>query len=140
MILVTRPYIGRLLDRRGHRVIVLPGCVSMIIGLWLLSLTDTTTLLVASSLFYGLGYGAVHPTLQTWAVNRCPADRKAAANGLYLSAIDLGYIVGTMALGMLGGTLGYRHMYALAIVPLLAFMALYVYALRLPEAASPASS
>ena len=140
MILVTRPYIGRLLDRRGHRVIVLPGCLSMIIGLWLLSLTDTTALLVASSLFYGLGYGAVHPTLQTWAVNRCPADRKAAANGLYLSAIDLGYIVGAMALGMLGGSFGYRHMYALAIVPLLVFMALYAYALRHPETDSPVSS
>jgi hypothetical protein len=41
----------------------------------------------------------VEPSLQTWAVNRCPRDRKAAANGLFLSTIDLGYIIGAVVLG-----------------------------------------
>ena len=81
MILLTRPYIGRLFDRKGHRVIILPGCASMILGLLVLSNAHSAPVLVVASLLYGLGYGAVHPSLQTWAVNRCPPDRKAAANG-----------------------------------------------------------
>ena len=71
----------------------------MIAGLVALSVTETTPMLVVSSLLYGIGYGAVQPSLHTWAVNRCPPDRKAAANGLFLSAIDLGYIVGAIVLG-----------------------------------------
>ena len=127
MILLTRPWIGRLFDRRGHAVIILPGCVAMIIGLLVLSQASSTPLLVLSSLLYGLGYGAVHPSLQTWAVNRCPPDRKAAANGLFLSAIDLGYIVGAVGLGYIAGLQGYAMMYRYSTLALLVFLAVYLY-------------
>lgn len=126
MILLTRPWIGRLFDRRGHAVIILPGCVAMIIGLLLLSQATSSTLLVAASLLYGLGYGAVHPSLQTWAVNRCPPDRKAAANGLFMSAIDLGYIVGAVSLGYIAGLQGYATMYRYSTLALLIFLAIYL--------------
>jgi MFS family permease len=53
MILVTRPFIGRLFDRMGHAVIVLPGTLAMIAGLVALSVTQTTPMLVVSSLLYG---------------------------------------------------------------------------------------
>lgn len=130
MILLTRPWIGRLFDRRGHTVIILPGCLAMIAGLLVLSFATSMPLLVVASLLYGLGYGAVHPSLQTWAVNRCPPDRKAAANGLYLSAIDLGYIVGALALGYIAGWQGYAMMYRYSVLPLLVFLAAYLFSLK----------
>jgi MFS family permease len=111
MILVTRPFIGRLFDRKGHRIIVVPGSVSMLLGLVALSHAQSVALLVAASTLYGLGYGAVQPSLQTWAVDRCPHDRKAAANGLFLSAVDLGYIIGAVALGQVAAATGYAGMY-----------------------------
>ena len=126
MILVTRPFIGRLFDRKGHAIIILPGCVAIIIGLLVLSLAQSTAMLVVASLWYGLGYGAVHPSLQTWAVNRCPADRKAAANGLFMSAIDLGYIVGAVALGEVAGRDGYAMMYRYSTLAMLVFLAVYL--------------
>lgn len=126
MILVTRPFIGRLFDRKGHAIIILPGCVAIIIGLLVLSLAQSTAMLVVASLWYGLGYGAVHPSLQTWAVNRCPADRKAAANGLFMSAIDLGYIVGAVALGEVAGRDGYAMMYRYSTLAMLLFLAVYL--------------
>lgn len=129
MILITRPFIGRLFDRRGHAIIILPGCVAVILGLVALSLTRSTVMLVVSSLFYGLGYGAVHPSLQTWAVNRCPADRKAAANGLFMSAIDLGYIVGAVVLGHLAGGAGYAMMYRYSALAMVLFLGVYFFGL-----------
>ena len=83
-------------------------------------------MLVVSSLLYGLGYGAVQPSLHTWAVNRCPPDRKAAANGLFLSAIDLGYIVGAIALGLLAERAGFAAMYRYSALALMAFIVLYL--------------
>jgi len=129
MILATRPFIGRLFDRRGHAVIILPGCVAMLLGLLTLSLTDSTALLVVSSLLFGFGYGAVHPSLHAWAVNRCPVDRKAAANGLFLSAIDLGYIVGAIALGFVAELTSFALMYRCSALAIVALMAIYLYEL-----------
>ncbi len=129
MILATRPFIGRLFDRKGHAVIVLPGSLAMIAGLVALSFTQSTAMLVASSLLYGLGYGAVQPSLHTWAVNRCPPDRKAAANGLFLSSIDLGYIVGAIALGLVAERAGFAAMYRYSALAMVAFIALYLFEL-----------
>jgi MFS family permease len=129
MILATRPFIGRLFDRRGHAVIILPGSVAMLLGLVALSLTDSTLLLVVSSLLFGLGYGAVHPSLHAWAVNRCPVDRKAAANGLFLSAIDLGYIVGAIALGFIAELTSFAVMYRCSALAIVALIVVYLFAL-----------
>ncbi len=130
MILLTRPFIGRLFDRSGHRYIILPGSVSMILGLVALAQTQSTGMLIVSSLLYGFGYGAVQPTLQTWAVNRCPVDRKAAANGLFLSGIDLGYMVGAITLGQIARFTSYATMYLCAALTMLVFVAIYVREVR----------
>ncbi|WP_170285848.1 MFS transporter [Propionivibrio limicola] len=130
MILLTRPAIGRLFDRKGHLVIIVPGCLAMMLGLAVLSLSASTSMLVAASLLYGLGYGAVHPSLQTWAVNRCPPNRKAAANGLFMSAIDLGYIVGAISLGHLAKLSSYSAMYLYSTGALVVFLAVYLAEVR----------
>jgi predicted MFS family arabinose efflux permease len=104
----------------------------MILGLIALSLTHSTAMLVGASLLYGLGYGAVQPSLQTWAVNRGPADRKAAANGLFMSAIDLGYLVGAVTLGQVAEVAGYAMMYGYSALAMLAFLAVYWRELRRP--------
>jgi MFS family permease len=124
-ILATRRFVGRLFDRRGHGVIILPGGILMILGLVTLANTASTPMLVAASLLYGLGYGAVQPSLQTWAVNRCPPDRKGAANGLFLSSIDLGYLVGSIPLAYVGGLDGYAAMYGYSAWVMVLFLAVY---------------
>ncbi|MBR9647366.1 MFS transporter [Clostridium tyrobutyricum] len=91
MVLVTRPVIGKIFDKKGHVVLIMPGAVSLIIGLVILSYGHSIGVILVSSLFYGLGYGAVQPSLQAWAVNRSPSNRKGAANGTFLSSMDLAY-------------------------------------------------
>ncbi len=71
----------------------------MLVGLTLLSYATSEISLLAASLFYRLGYGAAHPSLQAWAIDRSPADRKGAANGTFLSSLDLGYAVGAVLMG-----------------------------------------
>ena len=90
------------------------------------SQTRLVPMLVISSLLFGLGCGAVQPPLQTWAVNRCPPHRRAAANGIFMSAIDLGCIVGSITLGLIVQSQGFATMYLYAAGIMMVFMLIYL--------------
>lgn len=127
MILITRPFAGKLFDRKGHAVVIVPGVILMITGLTILSYAASESTLLLASLFYGLGYGAAHPSLQAWAINRSPANRKGAANGTFLSSLDLGYAVGAVLLGLIATHTNYAMMYRVSILFLIAFAGIYGY-------------
>ncbi|MBU3181984.1 MFS transporter [Clostridium psychrophilum] len=129
IILVTRPWVGKIFDKKGHNVIIIPGSISIIIGLILLSYTNSITTLIIASLFYGIGYGAVQPSLQAWAVDRSPNNRKGAANGTFLSSMDLAYTVGSILLGSVAGYKGYAVMYRFSSIFVILLLMLYTYKL-----------
>lgn len=130
MILLTRPFAGKIFDQKGHAAVIVPGILLMILGLTLLSLVHSSQGLLIASLFYGLGYGAAHPSLQAWAINRSPANRKGAANGTFLSSIDLGYALGAIVLGTIAAHTNYAIMYRLSILFLVIFAVIYGWHLR----------
>jgi MFS family permease len=127
MILISRPFAGKLFDRKGHAAVILPGILLMIIGLVTLSYATSTSYVVIASIFYGLGYGAAHPSLQAWALNRSPAHRKGVANGTFLSSLDLGYAVGAVVLGLIATHTNYAMMYRSSSFFLVAFAGIYGY-------------
>lgn len=127
MILISRPFAGKLFDQKGHPAVIIPGIILMITGLTLLSYATSESTLLIASLFYGLGYGAAHPSLQAWAINRSPANRKGAANGTFLSSLDLGYAVGAVVLGLIATHTNYAIMYRVSVLFLLAFAGIYGY-------------
>ncbi len=124
-ILITRPFVGKLFDKIGHAVVILPGAVSMIVGLVLLSFVHSVFLLIIASIFYGLGYGAVQPSLQTWAVNRSPSHRKGAANGTFLSSLDLGFTFGSIILSFVAEAKSYAFMYRFSALFMVLFLVIY---------------
>ena len=127
MILISRPFAGKLFDRKGHPFVIIPGVLLMIIGLFILSYATSIYSLVAASLCYGLGYGAAHPSLQAWAIQRSPEERKGAANGTFLSSLDLGYAIGAVLLGLIATHTNYATMYRISILFLVVFAVIYGY-------------
>lgn len=127
MILITRPFVGRVFDRRGHVIIIIPGSIFMIMGLIILSYANSTLLLIISSLFYGLGYGAVQPSLQAWTVNRSPHNRKGAANGTFLSSMDLSYTLGAIFLSFIAERSNYAFMYRFSTIFIVLLLVIYSY-------------
>lgn len=125
MILITRPFMGKIFDKKGHAVVVIPGAISMIVGLVILSYANSVPILVVASLFYGFGYGAVQPSLQAWAVNRSPLERKGAANGTFLSSMDLGFTIGSIVLSIVAESNGYAEMYRFSSIFMILFLAIY---------------
>jgi MFS family permease len=127
MILISRPFAGKLFDQKGHAVVIVPGIVLMLIGLTWLSYAHSASSLFIASCFFGLGYGAAHPSLQAWAINRSPANRKGAANGTFLSSLDLGYAVGAVLLGSIATNTNYAMMYRISTLFLVVFAGIYGY-------------
>ena len=133
MILISRPFAGKLFDRKGHAAVIVPGILLMIVGLVTLSYAASFYALVAASLIYGLGYGAVQPSLQAWAIQRSPAACRGAANGTFLSSLDLGYSVGAVLLGLIATHTTYAVMYRSSVLFLIIFAAVYGYYLKKDE-------
>jgi MFS family permease len=127
MILISRPYAGKLFDQKGHAIVIVPGVLLMLIGLTWLSYANSASSLFIASCLYGLGYGATHPSLQAWAINRSPANRKGAANGTFLSSLDLGYAFGAVLLGSIAAHTNYAMMYRTSTLCLVLFAGIYGY-------------
>lgn len=129
MILITRPLVGKIFDERGHAVVIIPGSICLIIGLITLSYANSILMLIVSSLFYGLGYGAVQPSLQAWAVNRSPSNRQGAANGTFLSSMDLSYTLGSILLSSIAEHKSYAIMYRFSAIFIVLLLLIYSYSL-----------
>ncbi|MDI3424242.1 MFS transporter [Streptomyces luteolus] len=94
---------GSLIVKR-IRETVLGIAVVITAALVLLAVTDTNTFTAGAILvLWGLGYGAVPVTFQTWVLNAAP-DASEAASSLYVSMFNL-----SIALGALFGGLAVDH-------------------------------
>jgi predicted MFS family arabinose efflux permease len=111
VMLFIRPLSGRIFDSRGHKMLIYPAGVCGVIGLLLLAITDNLLILFVSAVFYGIAYGTIHPTLQSWAVSQVEPNKKGTANAMILTCMDLGMAVGAPSLGLVAGQIGYRAMY-----------------------------
>lgn len=116
MVLITRPFSGKIYDWKGHRFLLYPSIISGTIGLILLTYMQNISMLIWASVFYGIAYGVIQPTLQTWAVQRVHSGQKATANAMTLSSMDLGHAFGAILLGMIANMIGYQSMYILLVV------------------------
>ena len=86
-IVLTRPVIGWIFDRKGADYTVYPGFLIYLLGMFLFSRITTLTELFIASVFLGLGFGALSPAFQTLAVRSvCPEkSRRCHCNVLLVS-------------------------------------------------------
>jgi MFS family permease len=125
VLLVVKMVSGIVYDRFGHKVIIYPAAICGMIGLYLLSIVNSTPMLLAAGVFYGLAYGFLTPTLQTIAVSKVEKSKQSTANAMYLSFMDLGMALGAPLLGLVAGALGYRMIYTVSIFLIVALIILY---------------
>jgi MFS family permease len=110
-VLAVRPVSGRLFDRIGPGIVLVPAAVLLVISLMLLSMTGNMLQLIVSALLFGLGYGAIQPTIQAWMLGGAPREKHGLINSLFYNSIDLGVAVGSMVLGAVASATSYAVMY-----------------------------
>lgn len=126
LMITIRPLSGRIFDRKGHTVLILPASLLGIIGLLLLANTKNLTTLLAAAVFYSIGYAIIQPTLQAWAVSQVSPDKKGTANAMILTGMDLGMAIGSPTLGMIAGNTSYKSMFGYSSICIVILLAIYL--------------
>ena len=125
-IFISRPFGGRLFDRKGPFFVILPGSIFFIVALVLIFMAMSLPLLLLASVFYGFGGGLLLPALMTWMLNMVQADRRSAAGATFYNMLDIGTSSGLILLGSLAGSIGYAAMYRYVAVIMVVFVLFFL--------------
>lgn len=123
---LSRFFLGKVSDRCGADVVVLPSLGILIICFLLLPLIKTTALLVLLGLPMGLAQGAVCPALNMLLFKRTSASRRGSTSAAYFSAIDIGLGGGALLFGIVAHRLGYHAVFWGAAVAVAAALGVYM--------------
>lgn len=123
--ILTRPIIGKIIDKIGFFV---PGILSMIgvaITLVVIAFSSNIIMFCLAGVFAGLGLGTGMGTFQAMAVASVPPQRRGVATSTYLFGFDAGIAVGAIIAGSIVGMVGYSTMYL--IMSIFPFIALLIF-------------
>jgi MFS family permease len=126
-VLLSRLFAGRLVDRRGPDIVMIPGSRFFIAAMLLLSQADKLNSLYNCSCVYGLGYGIVQPTLQALAVKNVEPQRRGAANSTLMCGFDSGIGLGAVIWGVVADATSLGTMFGANVLPVIAAFILYGY-------------
>lgn len=108
-VFLVRLFVGKMSDRYGIPMVLIPGIVSMAAGLVILFWAQALPLFLVSAILFGFGFGSVVPVLQATAYTFCPADRRGAVSATLYATMDLAYGLGAIFLGLGVKYIGYRY-------------------------------
>lgn len=126
-IIIIRPISGKVFDSKGHAAVLIPAAISVVASLAILSYTTSMSMLILSALLYGLGFGAIQPTIQAWMLRSCQHEQHGMANSLFYNSTDLGVATGGLILGAISSVSNYAMMYRYSAGFMVLFLIVYVW-------------
>jgi len=127
VVLISRPFVGRLFDAKGENKIIYPSILIFAAGMFLFSRSHTGLELLLAAVLVGFGFGAISFSIMAIAVKITPPHRLGMANSTYFIFCDLGMGIGPSLVGFIISLIGYRGMYSVIAVILLSCMFLYYF-------------
>lgn len=124
-IIITRPFIGKLIDRKGSHFLVYPSLAIFGIGIVCLGYSSSLAGLLTSGIILGASYGAIFPSFQTIAVKNSPSHKTGAAIGTFYLFYDIGFGLGAFVLASIAAAFGYSMMYYIVSLIVLATAGAY---------------
>lgn len=119
-VLASRPFTGRWSDKFGTKVILYPCLILFALGMVMLSKSSTSTMIMIAGALIGIGYGSVTPIFQTQTISSVEPHRVGIANSLFFNSMDAGMAIGAYVLGIVAKAAGYRSIYMIGVVLILA--------------------
>lgn len=117
--LIVRPWIGKVYDRKGPSAVIYPSFICFALGLVIVSFLTNQWLLWISAVFMGIGYGSVFPCLQTVAIQTVEKARMGHAISTFFALFDIGLAVGSVIMGALIAYFGFQATYLFCAVMVL---------------------
>ena len=125
MVLV-RAFSGKIFDKFGHRILIIPGAISGAAGLILLGFSTSMGMVWVSGVLFGIAFAIIHPIIQAWALTLVPPEKKATANSMLLIFIDSGLAIGSVGLGFLAKHVGYGMTFSFSAAFMIVILILYL--------------
>ncbi|ALH96031.1 MFS transporter [Acinetobacter equi] len=110
-ILISRPFTGPLMDRKGENIIIYPAFIIMGVALILLSFAQTSTMLLICASLLGFGYGNIQSVCQTIAVKSASLERMGFATSTFFIFLDAGLGFGPYFIGKALDFIHYDQLY-----------------------------
>ncbi|PWA07627.1 MFS transporter [Pueribacillus theae] len=121
--LISRPFVGRIFDRKGPSYVIYPSFILFTIGLITLSLTNSSFSFLFSGVLIGLGFGSLVPSITALAIQTAAKERSAHATATLFTFFDGGIALGSLLFGVVATLFGYEKLYFLAsLFPLFALV------------------
>lgn len=124
-VLLSRLINGKLADRRGYAIVIIPSILALVGSMVVLFYAETPILFMVTAFLYGLGYGTLTSACQALAVIKAKPECRGLAISTYFLGIDAGSGLGTIINGMISQVYGYANMFLLGTIPL--FIGLLIY-------------
>lgn len=118
IVIISRPFTGKLMDVRGPNMIVYPCLAVFAVGMLLFSQASAGWMLLVAAVLIGFGYGNFNSIAQTIAVKVTEPHRFGLATSTYFILYDLGLGVGPFILGMIEPHTTYRTIFV-SMIPLI---------------------
>lgn len=133
---ITRPLVGRLIDKFGFSAAMIPGFIGFITSFFILYFSKSEAGFFAAAMIQGISYGSLQTSLQSMAVVNSPVNRRGAANATYFTGFDAGIGTGSLVAGALASNFGYSTMFGFMSISILIGMFIYIFTLKIDRKVS----
>ncbi|NHM91718.1 MULTISPECIES: MFS transporter [Staphylococcus] len=125
--ILTRPLIGKIMDRYNENKIAYPALLLFSVGLAMLAVLSSNTgwLLLTSGALLGIGYGAMTAVCNVAALKVSNKAHIGIATSTFYIGLDFGLGFGPFLLGFITTSLGFQAMYGITAIIIFMCIALY---------------
>lgn len=127
VVLLTRPFTGKLLDVKGANIVVYPCLVIFSIGMYAFSTATNSFVFLLAAACIGVGYGNFNSVAQAIAIKVTPNERLGLATSTYFILFDLGLGVGPFVLGYFVPSMGYSAIFFAMVFVIILLIVLYYF-------------
>ena len=124
-VLCSRPFTGKLMDKKGANIVVYPCLLLFAFGMLMYSQAAASWMIIVAAMCMGLGFGNFNSAAQMIAVKSAQPQRLGLATATYFIFLDLGFGLGPYVLGYIIEHVGFHTLYS--IISALAIIAMPVY-------------
>ena len=126
VMIIVRSFSGKIFDKYGHKILIIPGAISGVCGLILLSFSHSISWVLISGCLFGIAYAVIQPIIQAWALTLVPPEKKVTANSMLLIFMDLGMAIGSVGLGLLAKYVDYGITFRYSSISMIVILLIYL--------------